>query len=186
MSLSSRLEAVLFAVAKPLSRAQLARALGCTKEEVGGALTELVSRCHATDAGVCVLETGEDVQLVSNPAYASDLEQFVKQDAASELTRPALETLTVIAYRGPMTKPEIEQVRGVNCTLILRHLLMRDMVVEEPNEQKMQPTYRVSPTLLRHLGCTSVVQLPNYTAFAKNEDVARLQAQLSAMPEDSV
>jgi len=56
------------------------------------------------------------------------VEKFLKEELTGEMTRPQLETLTIIAYRGPMTKMEIEQIRGVNCSLILRNLLMRGLV----------------------------------------------------------
>lgn len=177
--LAQKLEAVLFTVAKPVSYAELAKALGTNMEGVKEAISELAHRHGAPEGGLRVMDHAGKVSLVTNPVHEEVLRRFVKEDLASELTRPSLETLTVIAYRGPITKPEIEQIRGVNCSLILRNLLMRDMIVEEPDEEKLQPIYRVSEAFLRHMGVARVEDLPSYDAFAHHEEIDRLMADMN-------
>lgn len=179
-SLVGKLEAVLFAVAKPVSYAELAKALGTNPKTVQEAVVELTGRHNELEGGLRVMDHAGKVSLVTNPAHEEVLRCFVKEDLASELTRPSLETLTVIAYRGPITKPEIEQIRGVNCSLILRNLLMRDMIVEEPDEEKLQPIYRVSETFLRHMGVARAEDLPSYEAFAHHEEISRLLGEIKA------
>lgn len=186
LSLSAQVEAVLFAVARPLSAVKIGKALGVSEEEARAAVLDLWKHRNDGEAGVQVLEAAGEYTLVSHPAAAGLLAQFVKDEAASELTRPSLETLTIIAYRGPLTQPEIEQIRGVNCTLILRHLLMRDMIVEEMSDQKLQPVYSVSVKFLRHLGLVSIQDLPSYKEFAEHPEVAALLAQVGAEQPSSV
>ena len=178
--LLGKLEAILFAVAKPVSFAQLAKALETNAETLQETIKTLVELRNTQTSGVHVMEHAGKVSLVTNPAFASVLRTFVKEDLSSELTRPSLETLTLIAYRGPMTKPEIEQIRGVNCSLILRNLLMRDMILEDMNQEKLQPVYQVSETFLRHLGVTRVEDLPSYETFAHNEEIDQLLSELNA------
>lgn len=177
--LVGKLEAILFAVAKPLSYKQLMKALETNEEMLLELLGELKAVYEQEGRGIRLMDHAGKVSLVSNPDYQEVLKQFVKEDLSGELTRPSLETLTVVAYRGPMTKPEIEQIRGVNCSLILRNLLMRDMIIETMDAGRLQPTYQVSETFLRHLGLTRVEDLPSYAAFAHNEEIDQLVADLS-------
>jgi segregation and condensation protein B len=95
-----------------------------------------------------------------------------------ELTRPQLETLTIIAYRGPITKPEIEQIRGINCSLIIRNLLMRGLVEEAESAEKLQPVYSVSGDFVRHLGLHAIGELPEYASFHENEKMTQMLSEL--------
>ena len=90
------------------------------------------------------------------------------------MTQPSLETLTIIAYRGPITKPEIEQIRGVNCSLILRNLLIRGLIEEKEDKQRLQNTYTISFDFLRHLGADRVEELPQYSDLHTDEVVGQL------------
>jgi len=87
------------------------------------------------------------------------------------LTRPQLETLTVVAYCGPITKPELEQLRGVNCALILRNLMMRGLVKEVEDVTNFLPTFEVTMDYLRHLGINSLNELPDYDKLHKHENI---------------
>ena len=98
---------------------------------------------------------------------------------AGELTRPSIETLTIIAYRGPITKPEIEQIRGVNCSLILRNLLMRGLVEESESVERLQPVYAISADFLRHLGLHAISDLPDYATLHGDEKISQLLRELA-------
>ena len=90
---------------------------------------------------------------------------------SGELTPPSVETLTIIAYRVPITKPAIEQIRGVNCSLILRNLLIRGLIEEHEDKQRLQNTYTISFEFLRHLGVDRVEDLPQYIELHADEIV---------------
>ena len=159
------------AVAKPVPLAQIAKTLGVSESDAKSAVGELLSKLNTVSSGINLIDNAGRLSLATNPDFAEDVKKFAKDDLSGELTRPSLETLTIIAYRGPITKPEIEQIRGVNCSLILRNLLIRDMIIEEMDNNKLQPVYHVSETFLRHLGLASIEKLPSYNEFAHNEDI---------------
>ncbi|MDA1038498.1 MAG: SMC-Scp complex subunit ScpB [bacterium] len=176
--ITGKIEGILFAVAKPMSPKRLAKTLDVSEEIVHEAIEELKQIRNNEISGIHVMDHEGGITLVTNPGQADLLATFVKEDLAGELTRPSLETLTIIAYRGPMTKPEIEQIRGVNCSLILRNLLMRDMVLEKMDNEKLQMVYLVSQNFLQHLGMKSVSELPSYQSFANNEEIDRLITEM--------
>ena len=162
MSLISQIESMLFASAKPLTVAQLASACARDKQEVQEALALLKEKYAAQDSGLVLLETDTQVQLASTPRNANLVKRFLKEELTGEFTRPSLETLTVVAYRGPITKAAIEEIRGVNCGMILRSLLMRGLIEEEKDEQG-NIVYRITTEFLRYLGVAHTRELPDYT-----------------------
>lgn len=176
--LSAKIEALLFVAPRPMTTKQLAVALSAQIEEIDIALAELGSARNIDTSGIHLVVGDEGAMLASNPAYADVVAGLAMEDIEPELTRPSLETLTIIAYRGPMTKPEIEVIRGVNCTLILRNLLMRGLITEEEDTIKLQPVYTMSNDALRVLGLHSVKELPEYSALHANAKIDKLLTAL--------
>ena len=174
---TATIEAVLFAAAKPLSTAELSKHLGISKEVVLEALEQITKERNVETSGIHLVEHNEKVQLVSNPALGEDVSKFLKKEASGPLTRPSLETLTIIAYRGPITKPEIEMIRGVNCSLILRNLLIRGYIDEKEDRERLQSVYALSMDFVRKLGISKVSDLPEYESFVNNEKISELLAQ---------
>jgi len=169
MSLKSEIESLLFVSPRPLAARRLAEVLGKGKDEVKNALDELAAEYDArNDSGVVILRNGDEVQMASSPAHAARVKEFLKDETFGELTRPALETLTIVAYRGPLTKPELEQIRGVNCSLILRNLMIRGLV------ESKDDTYAVTMDFVRHLGLQSVASLPDYESLRNEENLKKL------------
>lgn len=169
MDLLAQVEAILFVASKPLTVQKISQALQIEKKEVEETLEILKTKYNHDNSGINILTNGEDWQMGTNPLCTDGVNQFVKEEISGELTKAQLETLTVVAYEGPVTRPEIEQIRGVNCALILRHLLMRGLIEEENDEVKLAPVYRLSVEALRHLGVNSVEELPEYEAFHNHE-----------------
>jgi len=177
--LTTILEAVLFAAAKPLEIKTLVKALNTNQETLREAIDELKNLRNVESSGIQVVEQEGKLQLATNSNAAEAVKTFAKEDMGGELTRPSLETLTIIAYRGPMTKPEIEQIRGVNCTLILRNLLVRGLIEEKDDVTKLQPIYSVSLDMLRHLGIHGVSELPDFESFHNNAQIDQMIQELS-------
>jgi segregation and condensation protein B len=167
--LTRTLEALLFTSAKPLKITTLVKTLGAKKEAIEQSLTAIETRFSGEQSGIQVLHHDGQVQFVTHPDEGEIIKTFYKQEVGGELTRPSLETLTIIAYRGPITKPEIEQIRGVNCTLILRNLLIRGLISERDDKERLQPVYSVTPKFVRHLGISSLKELPEYEVLHKDE-----------------
>lgn len=182
--ITTTLEALLFASAKPMAVSTLKKALGVSDEVLREALDDVKKRFNTDASGVHLVEADGDVQFVTNPACAEALSAFLKVEASGELTRPSLETLTIIAYRGPITKPEIEQVRGINCSLILRNLLMRGLIEERDDASRLQAVYTVSVKFLRHLGVHGADELPQYEDLHGNERIGKMLEELAAIPSE--
>ncbi len=166
------LEAILLVVAQPLSVKQLSRAAKVSEKDVVAALGDLAARYREGESGLMLMNNGSEYQLITRPEYQELVEHFLKSEITGELTRPQLETLTVISYCGPLTKPEIEQLRGVNCTIILRNLLVRGLIQELNEEFSLLPRYMVTIDYLRHIGLSSVTELPEYQELHRHEFLA--------------
>ncbi len=170
----ANLEACLFVATKPVAIKELVKVTGVSEAEVMIAIDELMKARNTEASGIHLISLNGTVQLVSSPACAETVSKIAKDELAPELTRPSLEALTIIAYRGPVTKPEIEAIRGVNCSLILRNLLMRGLVEESDDAQRMQPVYSLSPDTLRFLGLHSKDELPDYATLHANAHIDKL------------
>ena len=177
--LSAKIEALLFLKTKTVSISAISRTLSEKKEVVEGAVEQLMQNRNVETSGIHIVCSDEGVALVTNPAFGDLLTEQSKEDLQSELTRPQLETLTIIAYRGPITKAEIEHVRGVNCSLILRNLLMRGLVDERDDDVKLLPVYTLTSDMLRHLGIHTLEELPDYEELHKNAKIDQLLHSLS-------
>jgi segregation and condensation protein B len=192
MSLRSEIESLLFVSSRPLSVKRLVEVTGHKREEVTEALAELEkSYAERPESGVVILRNGEEVQSATSPENAEMIKTFLKDETFGELTRPALETLTIVAYRGPLAKAELEQIRGVNCSLILRNLMIRGLVEVKEEARPDGPTsmYGVTFDFIRYLGLRQVSELPDYENLRNEENLKKLiaanAAQTSNAPADS-
>ncbi len=182
--LVARIESLLLFASKPLTSKQVAKSLQATSEAVIEAMAALARRYDQPDSGIRLLQHEGEYQLVTAPEHAPLVEQFFHADLSGELTKPALETLTIIAYRGPISKPELELIRGVNCSLILRNLSMRGLVQRQAGpagDDEISAVYTVSPEFLQFLGMTSVKELPEYDALHAHELLEELVKQRTAL-----
>lgn len=174
MSLKSKIESILFASTKPLSAKQLENILKCDKDEIKQALSELAEKYNQKGSGINLVNNGPKYQFTTSPDNSKIIQEMVKSEMTGELTRPSLETLTVISYRGPITKAEMEQIRGVNCSLILRNLLMRGLVETYYDKQRAVTLYNVTLDFMRYLGVSNVEELPEYEKLNSDENLGKL------------
>jgi segregation and condensation protein B len=181
-SLESKLEAILFAGARPFSVKRLAELCEAQPKEVEDALAQFETRLE--DSAIMLQRAGNEVQLVTRPEYAELVKQVARDEATGELTRASLEALTILAYRGPLTRPEIEQIRGVHSSIILRNLMIRGLVEEKDDVRLGQPTYAVTFDFIRHLGLRSVEDLPDYETLRGHENVVDVLKDLEETKEE--
>lgn len=174
--LSHKIESLLFLEPKPFSVRTLAKACGARAEDVTQAVQELQQWYAEQQSGVALVQEGDTVQLMTSPQNADFVRAYLEAEETGELTRPSLETLTIIAYRGPVSKTEIELIRGVNCSLILRNLLIRGLAEEDGETETGSPIYRVTLDFLRTLGVTRASELPHYQELNQNVHLAELLA----------
>jgi len=163
MKLSAQIESILFVASKPLTLKKIAAVLGVVESDVEASIMELQEKYAKEQSGVVILQNNVEWQMTANPDNKEISENFMKAEISGELTRPQLETLTVISYCGPITKPELEQIRGVNCGIILRNLMVRGLVKENEDASSLLPTYEVTMEYVRHMGIGSLAELPEYT-----------------------
>jgi segregation and condensation protein B len=169
MSLSHQLEAILFTAARPFTIKRLAEILDVASKDIEEALAEYEKRLESTS--LMLQRVGVDILLVTRPEYAEVVQKIARDEIHGELTRPALEALTILAYRGPLTRPELEQIRGVHSSMIIRNLLLRGLVEEKEDTRLGQPTYTVTSDYVRHLGLKSLEDLPRYEELRGHSNV---------------
>lgn len=158
--LKTLVESLLFVAEGPVALAALARALEVEPAQVDELLTEL-KRDYA-ERGIRVQRSRDKVQLVSAPDAAPAIEKFLGIDSAGHLSPAALETLAIIAYRQPITRPAIESVRGVNCDGVIHSLLTRELIQEVGRQETAgRPIlYATTFDFLQHFGLRDVEDLP--------------------------
>ncbi len=167
-------EALLFAHHVPVSIRKLAKLTELSEEIVQSTVTALQAEYRDRSGGIVIVLQDGNVQMTTAPETAEQVAAFLKTEQTGELTRPALETLTIIAYRGPVSKSEIELIRGVNCSLILRNLMIRGLVEEAGETETGSPIYQVTIDFLKFLGITDIAQLPDYQELNENVHLKEL------------
>lgn len=162
--LTGAVESILFVSTKPISIKKLALHLNASIADIRAVLDEL-AQLYTAERGIILIEHDSSVQFATNSAYSEIMRTLLKTENTGELTRSAVETLSIIAYRGPITKEEIEQIRGVNCSIALRNLSIRGLI--ESKEDALNGIISYLPTFdfLRHLGVNSLDHLPEYEHF---------------------
>lgn len=174
MSLKSKIESILFISIRPLSSAKIAELVGGEKEEVKKELDNLFAEYNQKDKGMNLQKIGSNYQMVSNAENGKLISEFLKEEVTGELTPASLETLTVVAYRGPITKTELEMIRGVNCSIILRNLMIRGLIEEIEDKKNMVQKYQITFDFLKHLGISEPAQLPDYDKLNSQEALEKL------------
>lgn len=168
MNLKSIIETILFVHGEPIEAKKLAGITGASQEEIQESLRELTH--EYADRGFCIMHYDGKYQLGSNPANAHYVTELVKSEFSEELSRTAMETLAIIAYKGPLTRIQIEYIRGVNSSFILRTLLMRGLVERMDNPKDARSyLYHTSGDFLRHLGVTRREDMPHFEEYHQQQ-----------------
>ena len=159
--LAHALEALLLVVDEPADEVLLATALGQPTDRVEAALRRLAAEYHQADRGIDLRRVGGGWRMHTRDRYAPYVERMLRDGQRAKLTRAALETLAVVAYRQPVTRARVSAVRGVNCDGVMRTLVTRGLVEEfglDPQTQGI--LYRTSELFLERLGLSSLAELP--------------------------
>ncbi|MFF0492223.1 SMC-Scp complex subunit ScpB [Nocardia sp. NPDC003482] len=159
--LRSALEAMLLVVDAPAPAGQLAAALDDSVERVERTLREMSAELSARDSGVDLRFVGDGWRFYTRTAYAPYVERMLLDGSRSKLTRAALETLAVIAYRQPVTRARVSAVRGVNVDGVIRTLVARGLIAESGTDPETNGTQYVTTELfLERIGLASLADLP--------------------------
>lgn len=160
LPLSVKLEALLFVAAEPVTTAQLATALDVAPSVIERGLNELGA--SLSSRGLRLQRYAGRVQLTTAPQLAELVERFLGLEATTHLSRAALETLAIIAYQQPVTRPHIDSIRGVNSDSMLKSLLHKGLILESGRaDGPGRPIlYSTTPEFLQHFGLNSILEMP--------------------------
>jgi segregation and condensation protein B len=160
LDLNARIEALLFVSPELISIPQIANALNSSVREVEKSLEELDRLL--TNRGIRLQRVSRSVQLITAPEISADVQRFLDLEETSRLSRAALEVLAIVAYQEPVTRPQIDAVRGVNSDSVMRTLLRHGLVDEVGRtDGPGRPfIYATTSDFLNHFGLTSIEELP--------------------------
>ena len=160
LTLAAKIEAMLFVSAEPVAVSQLAAALDVNSTVVERGLKELEE--VLANRGLRLQKNAGRVQITTAPELAPLVERFLGLEATTQLSRAALETLAIIAYQQPCTRPQVDSIRGVNSDAMMKSLLSKGLILESGRtDGPGRPIlYSTSPEFLQHFGLSSIVELP--------------------------
>jgi segregation and condensation protein B len=173
MELKGALEAIIYAADEPATLDQIANAVGEEKPTVRSALDEMIAAYASEDRGMEIRAVAGGYKFYTKPQHHEVVRRFIKSlRPPLRLTMPALETLAVIAYRQPVTGPEIQEIRGVNVAGVIKTLLEKRLIVTAGRKPVMgRPImYRSSKEFLMRFGLSDLEELPSLKEF---EQLAR-------------
>ena len=161
IDLEAQIEAILFYRGEPTSFAEIAHILEISEDEVRETTHALATSLAAR--GIRVIGGEKEATLATAPGAAPLIEKLRKSEIDRDISKAASETLAIILYKGPLTRAEIDYIRGVNSTFILRNLLTRGLI-EKQEHPEDQRTFLYAPSLelLAHMGITRIEELPEF------------------------
>lgn len=181
--LISKIEALLFIYGDAMEIKKIAKTLKATESEVKEAAQQLAEELKAGNRGLFLVSGEGKIQLTTKPDFGSLLESVIKEELRENLTPAALETLSIVAYAGPMTRAELDYIRGVNSSFSLRNLSIRGLVERHPDPKRGNVfLYNPSFELLKFLGVSKVEDLPDHDKFQQLIEKLRHPADVAAEP----
>lgn len=167
----SVIESLLFISGEPIKISKLSKIIEVSREDVENALMILQSE-YSSGRGISIIRKEDEVQMATHPDNSSFVDKIVKSDLQEALSNASLEVLSIIAYRGPVTRTDIEAIRGVNSTYTLRNLMMRGLVERIENQKDLRGyVYKISFDFLKKLGVDDVKKLPDFENLSKDEKI---------------
>lgn len=161
MTIDAQIEAVLFWKGEPVSRKKLATILKKEITEIDEAIIILEEKLK--NRGLILIHKDDEIILGTNPEISPFIEELTREELTRDLGKAGLETLSIILYQGPITRSEIDYIRGVNSNFILRNLLVRGLIekIVSPKDTRSF-MYRPTFELLQHIGVSKIENVPDY------------------------
>ncbi|MCF8571731.1 SMC-Scp complex subunit ScpB [Gordonia sp. HY002] len=172
VTLRAALEAVLLVVDTPVTVDELASAVDDEPDRVGAMVRTMSAELAAARSGIDLRYAGDGWRFYTRADYAPYVERLLLDGTRSKLTRAALETLAVVAYRQPVTRARVSAIRGVNVDGVVRTLVARGLLTEVGNDPQTNGTlYATSELFLERLGLASLSELPDIAPLLPDVDV---------------
>ncbi len=172
-NLPAIVEAFLFTAGDPVDEKKIQTFLRLTKKQWRDIMDSLTEKYEQKNSGLQIIRKGSKIQLATKPDLAELIAKFLGKTLGNEeLSRATLETLAVVAYRGPVTRAQVEYIRGVNCSFALRTLSLRGIVERKDNPLDSRSyLYEVSFDFLKNLGLKSVEELKDYDKLKEGLEI---------------
>lgn len=165
-NIDSRIEALLFLKGEPMSAKELAKILGVKENEIKSGTEELDKKLSGR--GIVLVKKEDSYALATSPECSEFAKILIKEELNPELSKASLEVLSIVIYKGPLSRAEIDYIRGVNSTFILRNLLVRGLIERIANPRDSRSfIYKPSFHLLEYLGVKKIEDLPEFGNFNK-------------------
>ena len=179
-NIPQQLEAILFWKAEPVSIKKLATLLNVGVAEIRAGLTELESALQ--NRGITLVQTDEEVTLGTARELSPLIEKLTKDELSRDLGKAGLETLSIVLYQVPISRSDIDYIRGVNSQFILRALLIRGLVerIENPKDARSF-LYKPTLQLLSHMGVSKIPDLPDYDQVRRDIESFKTAARDATM-----
>ncbi|MBP1675031.1 MAG: scpB [Bacteroidetes bacterium] len=169
----SLIEALLFVSGDPVTLSVLKTTTDMPENEITQLLNELIMEYKQKDSGVLIIEIANGYQMVTNPLYSQWLKKFTNTNTSNRLSVPSLETLAIIAYKQPIIKAELEQIRGVNSDGVIKTLLDKRLIkIMGRKEVPGKPLlYGTTLEFLQYFGIKDLTELPTLKELAREEAI---------------
>lgn len=166
MQLQGAVEAILFSYGEAIQIKKISDLTKSSNDDVILALDTLSNHYNERGSGLIIMRHNDTAQLITSPKFNEMVVDMVKNEFQENLTPAAEETLAIIAYAGPLTRSDIEHIRGANSSFTVRNLLMRGLIERASNPKRPNTyLYALSSDCFRHLGITDPKSLPEYEKY---------------------
>jgi segregation and condensation protein B len=186
--LRNHIEALIFCASKPITLAEITNCLSemfdaeVAEEDIRQAIADLRGKYESEEFSFQIYQIAKGYQFLTKPAYKASISILLKQQSKKRLSTAALETLSIVAYKQPVTKAEIEQIRGVGCDYAIQKLLEKSLIVIMGKDDTVgKPLlYGTSDQFMEYFGINSLNDLPTLKDFKQEENTIGVES-----PEDS-
>ena len=163
-NLDNHIESLLFLKGEPMTAKQLAKVLGASEKDVKDAVDFLGQKL--SDRGIRMIKKDDSYSLTTSPDSSEFSKTLIEEEFNNELSKASLEVLSIIAYKGPISRSEVDYIRGVNSTFTVRNLMVRGLAERVVNPKDSRSfLYKPSLQLLQYLGIGDIKELPEFDNF---------------------
>ncbi len=172
--IKSAIESILFVSGEPMKISRLAKIIKIKTSEIEEAI-RLLQEDYAYGRGMDIIIKEDAVQMVTKADNADIVAQVLKSEIQENLSQASLEVLSVVAYRGPIARTDIEAIRGVNCSFTLRTLMLRGLLERIDNpENNRSYLYKISFEFLKKIGINKINKLPDWEKLTQDQRLAKV------------
>lgn len=170
---SALIEIILFTSGDPVPLKTIKEITGFPEEEIKDLIHELINEYNLRNGGIIIKEIAEGYQFITNPAYSEWTKKIKRNVASGKLSMASLETLAIIAYKQPVTKAEIEEIRGVNSDGVIKTLLEKRLIniVGKKDVLGKPLLYGTTKEFLQYFGLKDLTELPTIKKFTKEDSL---------------